>query len=530
MLNYFACLLMSTRGWQDCTLSNKGCRECKTGNYHDDLRGECVACGSDCAFGYRKNSGSMACQPLFSSSANLVAGLTTSMQQTNIGCIACPSTAYAVRYVSNDCRFMCYRDTTGENTAADTYCSVAANSEGVCTGECLPCSQSLSDRVTEYTSGVMSLRGQYIERCTDRYGHRWQPCSTAGLPTNAVWSTGATTVGAKTGCEWLCPGGTTYAFQRGCLACKTVLSIADGTCRSGETLRSCDGSALLNRPKACVPCEGATPYPWQVWTTSAATAFGECVEDCEAGVSWSERPRGLCVLCTQRACLLGERYVDCTARADSECTICEKAGYPSLPANEEYVTAGLCTTRCVEGFYYSGMLQKCVGCIPTTGSCLTGQTQNTFCLEVEARRLAPTCQVCDKVLGENQVWALGSRPCMIACVVGYVWLESNQTCAKCSAALCKVGEQGVCTESWSSTYYDCTPCASPLQAHEEFLGAGLCGKRCKSGFVMNQLYHRCESPTTAVHAETPSPQSADTPSLIYPRRAMAHSGVIIIVP
>ena len=117
----------------------------------------------------------------------------------------------------------------------------------------------------------------------DGYGHSWQSCDPTNLPPNAIWSTGSTVVGAKTGCEWVCPLATAYAFKGACLPCRSG-AVA---CISGETLENCN-----NGLKACVPCEGVTPDALKVWTSDAASSFGVCIADCETGVSFSE------VMCT----------------------------------------------------------------------------------------------------------------------------------------------------------------------------------------------------------------------------------------
>ena len=228
-----------------------------------------------------------------------------------------------------------------------------------------------------------------------------------------------------------------------------------------------------------------------------------------------------CAYCTVRACALGEWFRDCSARSDSVCIPCVQAGYAALATNEEYVVGGLCTARCVEGYYRSG--NTCVVC---DGLCPAGQNQTTYCMETWARKTAPSCQPCPQSLAENQVW--GVQGCTVACLGAYVWFAPNASCVLCVPSLCQVGEEGICTHSWSGSYFDCAPCASPLRVHEHYEGPGVCTKACEGGYEWSAVYERCMAldATTSTATTTPTPSAeGDGLGLIYPRRSMRHSGL-----
>jgi hypothetical protein len=147
-------------GGQNCTVENKGCRECATGEYHDDLRGACVACGSNCALGYVKTSSAVIlgqkCLNTFSTSTNT--GVSRTDQEAKIGCSPCPTAA--VRYVQpNSCAYMCYQDTTGESVVNDTYCTMPTGADKICQGgTCARCDVSLARLLDDYQQRPSALR------------------------------------------------------------------------------------------------------------------------------------------------------------------------------------------------------------------------------------------------------------------------------------------------------------------------------------------------------------------------------------
>jgi len=259
--------------------------------------------------------------------------------------------------------------------------------------------------------------------------------------------------------------------------------------------------------KACVPCEGATPFPWQVWTSTSDI----CVPDCDVGVSWSVKPQGQCELCSALVCTLGELLKRCTARTDTLCQPCSIT-YDLLLPKQEYITAGLCTTRCQSGYYmFSGV---CLPCVPVGGPCDLGQNQSSDCVAVEARRAAPFCQACPFVLGPGETWGPG---CRVGCDLGLV--RVNGTCVQCAIALCGLGQSGTCGD-----YLDCIPCT--VVPHEVFTVPGSCTPRqCQDGFARDD-YRQCVAVTTIPVITTPTPIDGNAiAGLVYPARANAHSGM-----
>ena len=148
-------------GGQDCTIQNKGCRECGSGEYHDDLYGKCVTCGSNCGLSFvKENVGDILtreCLKSFSTSDN-VGVVSQTEREANIGCRPCPA-AVSVRYVGpNSCAYMCYRDTTGESVVNDTYCTIGTGADKICRGTCARCDASLARMLDDYQRRPAELR------------------------------------------------------------------------------------------------------------------------------------------------------------------------------------------------------------------------------------------------------------------------------------------------------------------------------------------------------------------------------------
>lgn len=233
-----------------------------------------------------------------------------------------------------------------------------------------------------------------------------------------------------------------------------------------------------------------------------------------------------CYPCSNPVCVVGERFVACTAREDARCEPCSVA-YGALNTYEEYVTAGLCSTRCVSGYYYDGT--RCVECLPIIGACSLGQKQTSLCIDPSERKAAPLCTTCAHTLGSNEVWAAHGGACSIACTFGYVLSPQNTTvCVLCKPALCPLGKRGTCTNSWSTTYLDCgADCPVSLGAHQVFVEGGSCVKECATGFVWSDMVQQCigATPTTTPTDDaTPMPLEPTT-GLIYPTRTRQHSGM-----
>ena len=531
--------------YSECTLTNKGCRQCPVGKYHDDLQTQCVSCGSQCIAGYTRGTASFVasnCLNSFSTSTNIILAssfsnaiitalgdttiLIQQQQQKNIGCDQCPSynnLAVQPRYVGNDgaCSFVCFKDTTGQNTDTDTYCSLKPtdNITGICPvgGSCLSCSQSLSQRISEKVQHPT----EYIDVCRDVVGHQWKPCDPASKPAYAEFRTASIHVGASTGCLWRCPSTNTLAYGDTCLPCSSTIT----SCNSGDHFIFCNSATL----RTCVPCEGPTDYPLQVWTTQGPY-YDTCIADCEPGVSFARiKGQDRCDLCNHVMCTLGQLFTACTPRSDASCTTCPDP----LPSNAEYITAGQCDTRCMSGFYFSDIF-GCIECNPLS-VCLPGYVQSNMCENPINRTAPPTCSPCPYTLQANEVWAnqyvSSALDCTSACDFHYVLIISNEqktsntTCQWCTPALCGMGKMGSCFDDhyFRLTDLQCRAC-DPISPNEFWMSPGSCLSQCRSGYSANNEFLKC-LPLKTEPITTPTPDASEAPVFIYPTRLNRHSAM-----
>ena len=326
--------------YSNCTVANRGCRACApTGEYHDDLRAKCAACGSDCAPGY--TAGGQLCGAWVSTST--LNNGSAAAYQAAIGCVPCTARSVAVRYVQG-CSVAC--------VPGVTYCQSLPSSSDDATcpgGACASCALALAGFLLSVPPP--GAAGYYPEGCTDGVGYAWRPCD--ALPAHAHWTSNSRTPGDSRGCGWACDAGT-LTWGGVCLPCFAGAS----ACVSGQIAQPCGGSGLF----ACQPCVGTLPNgELQVWA-SDPPHFAQCRADCEPGVSWSPSLNGSgvqCSACTRVTCALGTMRMACTTRSDATCVACAlvppSAGGGALPANAEYVAAGACATRCqvrVEAFCF----------------------------------------------------------------------------------------------------------------------------------------------------------------------------------
>jgi cysteine-rich repeat protein len=286
--------------YAECNIMNQGCRLCSAGQYHDDLLGMCVLCGSSCPIAFTRDTTivNSKCGPLISTS---VLSSSTTQREEFIGCKACPnSLGLDLRFIQDDegnpnkCRFICYKDTTGESQIRDTYCKTRTNtsleSDGECTSYCIKCSIALDDLLaSEAIVGGMKQIGYYPKGCSDVVGYAWAPCDSDSKPKGSSFSTTSLVPGASTGCGWVCNDG--YLLSKGgCVQCfQDTLSTMP--CISGEQTVVC-GSGKL----ACVPCDGPLPFPLQVWA-SIPPSYDSCFPECEVGISWGLEDEGGCEEC-----------------------------------------------------------------------------------------------------------------------------------------------------------------------------------------------------------------------------------------
>lgn len=537
---------LRTVPYEQCTQANRGCRMCESNEYHDDVRSMCVRCGSDCLPGYQQAAASsddfcgnsLSTSYLYNNASALLVSYYTSYKtayslvewrQMQMGCIRCSLTYYDNVHWVHQCLFSCFKDTTGEDTTSDTYCSQQPTtltlSTGaivdICGGECRQCSSSQDDAIRIINNN--NLKGKYITSCRDGAGHELADC-TSSKPAYAHYTTSSfAVVGDSTGCKWECDINT---FPQGAQCVPCVLSFssaASSLCPLGQKKVSCGNSYY----HTCVPCEGTPQWPMQVWSS---TAEGECVADCEEGVAWALASNQSCSACTPNlACELGQYLVPCTRRADAYCTACG-----ALLSKEEYVTPGSCVTRCVSGFYYSDKTGTCQQCSQAQ-ICAVGQTLSSDCIDPAGRFAKPTCIDCVPPLGEYEKWGLavlttaglstfGYPVCGRVCDFGRL---SSNCSVRCSPALCAWGQRGICQYANMAMWLECVACPL-LKTGERWVAPGDCSVECGEGFLASNggsctpvIIPPSSSPPSAVAGRSDS--SSSSMMLLYPTRQRRHT-------
>jgi len=257
--------------YDQCTAENRGCRMCATGHYHDDMLGACVSCGFQCTPGFTSElsvefytgKNFSVCGPSISTSTLLLQGLnTTSQMQLAKGCISCPlpNSNQKVRYVASEvnCAYMCYRDTTGENTADDSYCATNITAASICDSFCKSCTTSIA----EVSSSTPPHLGMYLKGCLDGIGYTWQDCDPTSKPANSIWTASTMVPGASKGCPWSCAPNT-RPWNGQCLLC-FVYSGGEAPCMAGQQLQYCNAQKTY---ATCQPCTGPLPSEFQAWTS-----------------------------------------------------------------------------------------------------------------------------------------------------------------------------------------------------------------------------------------------------------------------
>lgn len=379
-----------TLPFSECNSTNRGCRECGSGQYHDNAAGKCVMCGSACPPGY---SG------------------TTCSDVLQQGCAPCEP-RLGTRYIQG-CERACVSDAAPEH---QTYCSTMPdNVTGVCKTSCLYCAVKLN--ALRYGGNTPSV-GYYPMGCRDAVGYKWEPCDTASRPIGSIWTSNS--ISDRSGCSWACAAGY-YPWRGTCVPTFQVKPGEQASCLGGQRIHwTADDKAV------CLPCVGALPGAYQIWT-SVPPYFSECVPACSPSVSYRLTPNATdCAPCSNPQCALGEYLDPCTVTTDAACLPCG-----ALQSRMEYVSSG-CKTRCIAG-YFAGS-QGCVSCDllpscppgsyrPAAGPCDAGCT--------ECPAAAP-----------NTVW---HEACDTTCAPGFIIFSSNSTgCQLCDpSAMCQHG--GECT-------------------------------------------------------------------------------------
>jgi cysteine-rich repeat protein len=544
--------------YAECNALNRGCRQCGAQEYHDDVRGRCVGCGTQCAPGFvselTKRGFFSVCTGTLSSSYTLRRNATQAQAQLDMGCAPCPRpdgevAASDVRYV-RECAYTCHRDSTGglNRPEQDTFCSTPVmmggvsggwNAAGVCNlgegggggggmgrGVCRFCRPVLQAVIVAIRASPSTSVFYYPQGCRDVDGYGQVPCDAAALPANARWTASTEVVGASGGCAWACVA-TAYAWNGGCLPC-FAYSLASGVapgCVPGQWTGKC-----LSAPGyiACVPCVGPLPGGLMAWTSSGY--FTACMADCELGVGFgalsADGSVGTCTACSRVVCALGELYVPCTRRTDATCLRCNETAAGALAENSEYATAGSCISRCAAGYFWEAVSPgQCVPCRPVGGEpCTTGQYPSSMCQAPEERLDPPVCLPCPNTpVGEGMMWVLGSMTCAQQCLLGRIPRASlpgfNTTaaaaagihgggCVPCGEELCALGSAGVCLLVLSprSVVLECTPCDAELpRTGMQWVRGGNCeAVACLLGWVPHSLRDKgCVDPRA-----TPEPTNS----------------------
>lgn len=542
--------ILRTVPYSECTVENKGCRMCASNYYHDDLLGACVACGSACLPGFTSYIGSF-CTPSISTSD--LGSFSIEDAQKYVGCEPCtiPTglNAGQVRFIQDQpsisdsrCRFSCYKDTTGETTSQDTYCSkVTTTTTNVsdvreCTGHCFSCQAKLNLILQQESTQI----GKYPQGCSDVVGYEWKDCDSDSKPQFSRFTGSSVIPGARTECEWECNAD--HILSMGlCVPCfPSTQSFAP--CKSGEQTMSCDASS---QTLACQTCDGPLPFAFQIWISNPPY-FRECFPDCEPGIAWGPESGGLCTQCSPSLqCALGELYVPCTIRNDSYCDQCSNQ---NVLANGEYITGGSCMTRCQSGFFMNfnaiTPMGQCEICQPLL-SCRPedGVRPTSLCIPPEERLKRPECVACGDSNGNNnnslmlksqERWS-NFIPCTKICKFGAVRpFAENDTCVVCTPSLCGKGSFGSCVNTnnalnfFASTELICIPCGV-VGVNAVYSVPGNCQTSCIENFVENES-GVCVPIRVIIISPTPDSsndnKNSDEPiTMSYPVRGSRHSGM-----
>lgn len=221
---------LRTLPYAECTAQNRGCRQCESGYYHDDLYGKCVACGSACAPGFTAS----ACTPV----------------DAPTGCVPCPPVTGIGRYVSG-CKFTCadkYFCKSGDTNQGGAFCSSSS---------CGLCSAALQMIIANKNPGAVA--GMYPRGCMDGTGYSWASCNPAGKPAVGAFWTANSPTSSDMDCPWSCSENF-YLWRGLCLPCFIYRGGA-APCKAGERLEWCPS---VSDRATCLPCMGTPSGSYQV--------------------------------------------------------------------------------------------------------------------------------------------------------------------------------------------------------------------------------------------------------------------------
>ena len=214
---------MRTLPYDQCNSTNRGCRQCGGGQYHDDLHGMCVGCGSTCALGFNRSSAAgSACGPSVSTKDLRLTSADQEHDQLLVGCARCTlPTLNTLKHVvfTSGCEYSCWRDNTAQNSSLDMYCKQALTARGNCNTSCMQCATSLTQ------AGQQLPTGKYIGACQDGVGHQQLPCDATKLPQGGYFAGAASVkaIGDSMGCPIGCDTNREQVDGL-CLLCSTTVT------------------------------------------------------------------------------------------------------------------------------------------------------------------------------------------------------------------------------------------------------------------------------------------------------------------
>lgn len=497
--------VMRQLSYEECTAENRGCRQCSSGQYHDDLLQSCVRCGSMCSVGFAPDATN---QSLCHTATEDAGDADLVRVESRKGCVACPRYGdQSIRFLPSHltgehCSFACYKDSTDSSEQSqDFYCSSKVdNKTGACRSSCLSCSTKMGNLLSQTPLPV----GKFLRGCLlDGSGYEWALCDPSSKPEHSAFVSHSNT--DERGCSWQCDSNTHFdVFQGKCLPCFDPNQyLSNGyPCAPGDYTVACSGLSPHGM-RACVKCQGITPYPLQTWT-SEGPFFLECKAQCEPGISWSanydvaEEGSGACIPCSMTLCDLGEKYVPCTQWNDTQCANCFSImgqTQATIEAqNLEFFTRGSCTLRCVRGYYWNSASNACLRCLDEASKCALGTRISSLCELPEERLASPFCVACDEQLDPNEQWMPGGHRCETLCAFNYVRHPLNGTCVAFEPKLCKLGFAASTQVAYHEgtiavTQLVCSDCALINSVDESLRGKawdyeepGECSVRCLSGY------------------------------------------------
>jgi cysteine-rich repeat protein len=407
----------TTLPFSECNSTNRGCRECSSGQFHDDIAGKCVMCGSSCAPGYTRTS----CSTAYPT-----------------GCTPCQPHTLPVRFIQG-CAYACL--------SGISYCTtIPKNGTGICTSACSSCEQALSLLIN--TKHTFYSAGYYPKGCSsEANGYEWAPCAATSKPAGAIWISNSES--DANGCRWKCASESHVEWRGTCVPTFKFTAGQVPPCVPGQRLQ---WSSTAIDQAVCLPCVGALPGTYQIWT-SEPPSFSTCVPACSPSVSYRLSPDAPdCAPCSNPQCVSGEYLSACNLTSDAACLPCAAVLSPVL----EYVAPGECKTRCIAGYFLDFSWSRngeCVKC-ERLPSCPMGKYRATPC--------DAACSECSDVPNlqqPNTVWT--DAACSFKCAPGFIMLPATQACQLCDpSVLCQHG--GECT--WESVIcYDAPPAEPPAE-------------------------------------------------------------------